>query len=170
MQFTNLSSGYQIRRLTPADWRLILTLMQDNTYYYQHCPPAPTRENILADLKTLPPGVALKAKAYLGFFREEKLCAILDLVVGYPNEETLYLGFFMLAKQLQQQGKGTHLITEISLFAKKAGFKYLRLGYVTTNLVARNFWLKNGFVPQKIVQQARYRVVVAQKDLTVMDY
>lgn len=139
--------------------------MQANTYYYQHCPPMPTRQTILADLKELPPGVKAEDKAYLGCFKEEKLCALLDLVVGYPNVETLYLGFFMLAQQLQRQGKGTDLLSEISLFAKKEGFRYLRLGYVTTNLIARNFWLKNGFVPQKTVSQKLYDVVVAQKDL-----
>lgn len=45
--------------------------------------------------------MSFKDKYYVGFYHKDKLVAVMDLIVKYPNDETAFIGFFMMAKKLQ---------------------------------------------------------------------
>ena len=71
--------------------------------YYEFCPPFVTRESVLDDMTALPPGKTFEDKFYVGFFRENRLAAVMDVVFNYPDSHTAYIGFFMglqIRKQL----------------------------------------------------------------------
>ena len=78
-----LPPGYQARILTEADIPAALALCEGNLLYYEYCPPRPSAENLLADMSALPPGRTMEDKHFLGIWRDEKLTALLDLVLGF---------------------------------------------------------------------------------------
>jgi GNAT superfamily N-acetyltransferase len=56
--------------------------------------------SIRADMAALPPRKAVEDKYYLGFYEEDRLIAVMDLILGFPKEETAFVGFFMMNKDL----------------------------------------------------------------------
>ena len=99
-----LPPGYQARILTEADIPAALALCEGNPLFYEYCPPRPSAENLLADMSALPPGRTMEDKHFLGLWRDEKLTALLDLVLGYPEEDTAWIGLFMTARESQGRG------------------------------------------------------------------
>ncbi len=91
----------------------------------------PIREDIHDDMKVTPPGIDLSDKYYFGFFDNQKLVAIMDIIDGYPKSEIAYIGFFMMNPQ------STH-------FWKKNGFEVISVVDVNgwTKLVAEKLLTK----------------------------
>lgn len=145
-ELADLSFDCQVRELTGEDASEILALSQGNPLFYQHCPPPATRESILADLRALPPGTAREDKYYLGFFREGKLIALMDLIFHYPDRKRAFIGLFMVEQACQGRGVGSRIIEETAGFLKRRSFEAVRLAYAGGNPQSRSFWRKNGFV------------------------
>lgn len=161
-----LSSKYHVRKLKEEDVETIYDLMVSNPLYYQYCPPQVTKESILEDMVALPPKKTLEDKYYLGFFDEHHLVAVMDLIYKYPNDQTAFIGFFMMNQEDQGKGVGSQIIEECCLYLKEMGFDFIRLGFVKGNPQSETFWIKNGFIRTDIeVKQERYTVVVMQKEI-----
>ena len=107
MKLQALSETYAVRRLEPKDVERIYEMMRKNVMFYEYHPPFVTRESNLADMKALPPQKQEEDKLYVGFFDGEKLAAVLDLIVSYPDDSAAFIGFFMTDVQCQNQGVGT---------------------------------------------------------------
>ena len=160
-----LSSRYRVRRLGDADADEILRLCEANTQFYAYCQAQPTKAQVLSDLRLLPPGVAPGDKYYLGFYQGETLIAVMDLVDGYPVQSTVFLGFFMLKKELQGQGLGTAIIGETAAYLNAIGKTAVRLAIDKDNPQSNHFWKKNGFHVLQEVERAGWTVLVAEKAL-----
>ena len=111
MIIESLSKKYNVRKLNEEDIPEIYKLCSKNELYYIYCPPFVTEDSISEDMKALPPGKSNEHKFYLGFYDDRKLIAILDLISGFPDEDTAYIGFFMMDTDKQKQGIGTNIIT-----------------------------------------------------------
>lgn len=142
-----LSTRYEVRRLTEEDIEDILALCAGNELFYRYHPPRATYGSIGADMVALPPGARKEDKFYLGCFARGKLAAVLDLILGYPNERTANIGFFMLAAEEQGKGEGSKIIAELAAALKKRGISELRLAIDRGNPQSEAFWRKNGFQP-----------------------
>ena len=46
------------------------------------------------DMSVLPPNKEMCDKYYLGFYDGEKLIAVMDFIMAYPDELTAFIGFF----------------------------------------------------------------------------
>ena len=166
MEISRLSQRYRVRRLTAADVDAIYELSRENPLFYQCCPPFVTKESILNDMAALPPRTSRDRKYYLGYFQGEKLIAVLDLILGYPNAATAFIGLFMMAKSEQGQGAGSRIITECAAFLREEHFHSIRLAYAKGNPQSRAFWKKNQFTETGIVsQEATYTAVIMQRVL-----
>ena len=165
MNIPSLSRKYQVRRIEETNLPALLQLCQSNPLFYEHCPPKPSVETLTADLQALPPRKTLTDKYYLGFWDDDGLLAALDLILRFPNDETAFIGFFMLHKRLQGTGTASAIIQD--LFAHlRTEFRFVRLGYVQTNEQSRNFWRKQGFEENGAVSDTgAYRIVYMQKEL-----
>ena len=162
----DLSKQYTVKQLTDTDVAAVYALCKENPLYYQHCPPFVTEDSIRADMKALPPRKTMEDKYYLGFYEGDVLLAVMDLILGFPNEETAFVGFFMMNKEYQGKGIGTELMQEVYTYLKQCGFKFVRLGFAKGNPQSEHFWLKNGFIPTGVeAQNEGYVVVVLQKGL-----
>ena len=165
MDITKLSNTYDIKYLTEQDIPQIMELCKGNPQYYKHCPPEVSEESIRKDMTALPPRKTKDDKHYFGFFDGNKLVAVMDLIEKYPNENTAFVGFFMMNKEYQGKGVGSRIISEMCDVLRKY-FRYIRLGYVSTNMQARNFWMKNGFEHTGLQSKEElYTVNVLEKTL-----
>lgn len=156
---SRLSQIYQVQLLQEAHISTILTFCQGNPKYYHHCPPAVSEETIRHDMNALPPKKTMEDKYYLGFFEGETLVAVLDLILGFPNEKTAFWGFFMMNKEYQGKGLGSKLVEEI-MNGLKEDFSAVRLGYVKNNEQSEHFWKKNHFRPTGVESDTGEYVIV----------
>lgn len=90
----------------------------------------------------MPPNKTYKDKYYIGFYNNDVLVAVMDLICKYPNDETAFIGFFMTNSKLQGTGIGTNIITECLQYLKLIGYKQVRLRYVKENSQPKAFWEK----------------------------
>ena len=144
-----LGEGLTLRPLGEEDLPQVLELYEGNAFYNS---VALDRQPDLAlcreDLEALPPGMTREEKLFLGVFRQGRLAAVVDLVEGYPQEDTLYLG--LLELQLGEQGKGlgTGLVDGLEGAGRAAGFSFLGLGCLEANLPGLRFWRSRGFAEE----------------------
>ncbi len=165
MELHALSDHYEIRKLQDEDIPLILDVCLGNPQFYLYTEAEPEEENIRYDMQALPPGKQIQDKYYIGFFKEDRLYAIMDLIDGYPDEQTAFIGFFMMHAQYSAKGLGSELIREVCSALKKEGFAKIRLCINDGNPQSFHFWTKNGFVPLKKVQRDDGTVILAEKVL-----
>lgn len=151
LDISKFSKTYTIRKLGYENIDDIFLLCQGNPQYYQYSKKELSPESIKCDLKRTPPGTESDNKYYVGYYDNEKLIGILDLVDGYPGSKFAYIGFFMLDKSLQGAGIGSSLVEELMSYLKEAGFVICRLGIDRDNPQSNHFWTKNEFRTVNIV-------------------
>ena len=142
----SLTNKYQIKRLTENDIGIVLKLYQTNEKYFSYFGDIPTKEIVREDMCALPPNTKNEDKHYFGIFDKDKLACVVDMIDGYPEKGTIYIGLFMLDKSLQHQGLGTKIIDDFIVDLSKQGYKYIKLAYIDNNDEANCFWRKNGFI------------------------
>ena len=162
---SKLSTQYRVRYMKDSDADAILDFCLQNDQYYRYCGKQPSRELILQDLRITPPNTSADAKYYVGLYDGEILVAILDLIDGYPDSNTAFLGFFMMNRQLQGRQIGTSVIQELCLYLKETGLKRILLGIDKENPQSNAFWAKNGFSVIREVEQEEGTILVAEKSL-----
>ena len=139
------SKEYGFRYLKDTDVPEIYDLCLGNPQYYDHCPPPVSEESIRSDIRALPDGKTAKDKHYIGFYKAGKLIAVMDLITHFPEENTAWIGFFMIKKELQRQGVGGIIIDEVCQALSASGFRKIGQAYVKDNPQAACFWKKLGF-------------------------
>ena len=139
--------GYEVHRLTEDNLNEMYALCAGNPLYYEHFGSPLTLRSLRSDLTALPPGTAPEQKYFVGLRQNDKLIALLDLICDYPAPCTAYIGWFILAAEVQGQGVGSRLIKRLSDMLAASGMKKIRLAYVRTNPQSKRFWEKNGFRP-----------------------
>ena len=123
----------------------------------------PTRENILDDMHATPPGITMEDKYYFGFFDDRELVAIMDLIEGYPEPETAYIGFFMMNPKYQGKQIGTAIVGEVIDYLQSIGKIAVRLAIDKGNPQSSHFWKKNGFEVISEVDVNGWTKLVAEK-------
>lgn len=93
MEVNKLSKTREVRLLGQLDIPAILKVCSGNTLYFQYHPPVATAESIAADMQALPPGKRPEDKYYIGFFTGNRLIAVMDLILDYPETATAFIGF-----------------------------------------------------------------------------
>ena len=160
-----LSKYYSCRILTEKDIPSILSLYESNPLYFQYCPPKPNLASVKEDMLRLPEGKAKADKFYVGFWNNSKLVAVMDFVYAYPDEETVFIGLFMVDQAYQRKGIGSQIVTEVLAYFTK-NFRKVRLAYVKGNSQSQHFWEKQGFKPiGSEVKQELYTVVIVEQSL-----
>jgi len=162
----NLSSTYDVRKLTTEDVDMIHAFCASNTQYYEFCGKEISVELIENDLTAVPPGIPMEQKYYVGFFEKNKLVAIMDLVDGYPNVQTVYIGFFMMNHELQGSGIGSKFVLEALEYLHRLGFEKCQLGIDKENPQSNHFWKKNGFQVIREGSSEEGVILIAERQLS----
>lgn len=145
IDITKFTTAFEVRSLLAEDVEKIYELCAGNPLYYEYHPPFVTKEAIIEDFNSLPYGKSLEDKYYVGFYQDEQLIAILDLIDGYPTEEIAFIGFFMMDKSMQKTGVGTQIVTSVVKYLGEIGYEAVRLAWIKGNPQAEHFWKKNQF-------------------------
>ncbi len=166
MDILKLSQQYFVRLLNDKDLNNIYEIEINNPLYYQYCPPVPSIDNIKRDMKAFPPNKTLDDKYYVGYFHQNELICILDLIDHYPNNHAVFIGFFMVKKEYQKKNVGSSIIFELISYFKKEDYEEIRLGYVKGNPQSKAFWEKNKFQPTGVIAHEEfYDIIVLKKVL-----
>ncbi len=166
LDIKEFSKEYMVKEIMPTDIAQVYSLCRKNELYYEYCPPLVTEQSIRDDRKALPKGKSIEDKYYVGFYNGNQLIAVLDLIDGYPDKNTAFIGFFMTDVSIQHQGIGTKIIQELIQYLKNRFYGQVRLGWVKGNPQSEAFWHKNGFFETGVsYQTGGYTVIVAQRDL-----
>ena len=151
--------------MNDSDAEAILEFCKENTQYYEYCQAEPTLEQVLSDLHLAPPGIGPEDKYYVGFYQDDDLVAVMDLVDGFPEDSIVFIGFFMMSKRLQGQEIGSSMIREVSEYLKNVGMTYVRLAIDKGNPQSTHFWKKNGFNTIYEADRDGHTLLVAEKKL-----
>ena len=162
---SRFSTKYSVHYMDDSNAGEILDLCLENTQYYQYCGKQPSKKLIINDLHVTPPNTSAEAKYYVGFYQDGTLVAIMDFIDGYPDDETAYIGFFMMNKQLQGNQIGTGIIQEICQYVKETGIREIQLGIDKGNPQSTHFWRKNGFLVIREIEQEGGTILAARKIL-----
>ena len=165
LEIKELSKKYDVRRLTYDDVEMIYAFCQANTQYYECCEKEPTVELIESDLQITPPGISLQQKYYIGFFDNATLVAVMDLIIGYPDDDSAFIGFFMMNKKLQGLGLGSQIVNGVLAWLKEKEIGRCQLGIDKDNPQSNYFWRKNGFEIIREVEQEQGTILVAEKKM-----
>ena len=166
LNLSQLSTRYRIKKMGEEDVSIILNLERGNILYFEYCPPEPSLETVLNDLKTLPDGKSFNDKFYIGFFNSDSLVAIMDFIVSFPQEDTIFIGLFMMDIKESGKGKGSTIINEVLTEFKRERYKKVRLAYMKGNQQSRRFWKKCGFTDIGIEKENNHGIsVVLEKIL-----
>lgn len=166
MNVGEFSNRYQVKKLTENDAEIVYSLCKQNRFYYEFCPPPVTIESICEDMRKLPPKKSSHDKYYIGWFDDGRLIAVMDLIDGYPNAQTAFIGFFMTDVSVQGNGIGSAIMKELCAYLCTHHYAAVRLGWVKGNVQSESFWHKNHFVETGVTCETDgYIVIVAQREL-----
>ncbi len=146
MKIENITNTYKVRKFVETDIPAIYELCSENTTYYGYMKMQPTFDNLKEVFTERPPKVSMEDKYFIGFYKNDALIALMDFCVGYPEEKALYLGWFMVKKELQKTGVGREIIKDFISFLQNENIKAIELGCIKDNVEALNFWKKHGFL------------------------
>ncbi|MDI6413974.1 GNAT family N-acetyltransferase [Solobacterium moorei] len=166
MDVSLLSDLYLVQMLGESDIESIYELCRKNALYYQYCPPFVSEESIICDMNALPPNKDMQDKYYIGYYDGERLVAVMDLIMNFPDEKTAFIGFFMTDVAIQNTGIGSRIIDDLCVYLAQIGISKVRLGWVKDNPQAEHFWHKNKFVETgDFYDTDKYTVIVARRYL-----
>jgi uncharacterized protein len=119
-------------------------------------PPGPA--DAQSTLMFVPEGKSPDDKAVFGVWAGDELVGILDLLLRYPDDETLYLGLLLIDRDRQGQGIGAAACQalERDLLPRWPWARRLRLSVLRSNDQVLGFWRRMGFTETGEVRPWRY--------------
>lgn len=162
----SLSESFRAVDAKEVDFDDLYALYSSNKGYSDYFSLALSKERLVEDMTMLPGGCSKEQKHFLAYYDGERLIAIIDIISGYPDEKTCYIGLFMVSGDMNGQGIGTRIISELCKALEKEGFEALRLAYGKRYQSAKGFWTKNMFKPIKEAVHDEYgELIVAERKL-----
>jgi len=112
-------------------------------------------ENIPSDgidsLNAIPEGCKHDQKYFMVVYQGDDDIGVVDLIFGFPDHETAFLGLLLLRESHQGTGLGKETYLAVESLVREKGFRKVRLAVVDSNPVQR-FWEKLGFRETGVVR------------------
>lgn len=146
------------------EMRALQQVIEDAPRYAHLMPGVPAGPADAQSLYTiLPEGKSYDDKFVLGIYSGASMVGCADLIRGYPDLSTAYVGLLLIAEQHEGKGIGSAAFRELERLALSwRTCSCLRLGIARTNERAFRFWSKFGFAPTGEVKPYRYGAVVSE--------
>jgi ribosomal protein S18 acetylase RimI-like enzyme len=98
------------------------------------------------EFQDVPPGRSPDDKFVVGIVDQENdLVGLLDVLRGYPDETTWWIGLLLFAPQVRSQGLGKRVVQGFTEYVRACGGQAIMLGVVEENMHAYKFWSRMGF-------------------------
>lgn len=147
LDIQSLATAYDVRKITKEDISDVYRLCKGNLKYYEYIHEIPTVESLTEVISIMPEGTDPKDKYFVGFYENDKLIALMDLITGYPEKDDAFIGWLIVDGQMQGQGIGSRIFADVRASMKAQGYDYISLGCVKDNKEAYAFWRAQGFAP-----------------------
>jgi len=130
-------------------------------------PPGPA--DAQSTLMFVPEGKPPDDKVVFGVWVGGELVGVLDLLLRYPDQETVYVGLLLIDRAWQGKGIGAAACQalEREVLVRWPWARRLRLSVVRTNDQVLGFWRRMGFVETGEVRPYRYDKL--QSEAILMD-
>jgi ribosomal protein S18 acetylase RimI-like enzyme len=126
----------------------VQTCLEDApAYWLRITGTGPEPEGARSTFAVLPPGKDYSAKYVMGVFLDGELVGIVDLIRGFPNQNTAMLGLLLIREKFQRNGIGRQAYFQIEAFVQRQWpeVNCVRIGVIATNEPAFPFWRHLGF-------------------------
>jgi diamine N-acetyltransferase len=111
----------------------------------------------------LPPGRRPEDDYFFGIYLSKEMIGCADLLRGYPDEGTAYLGLLLISEPYQRKGLGVRACMELEKIARSwPEIAVIRGSVVQTNEVVASFWKKMGGVDTGVRNPYRAGNVVSE--------
>lgn len=137
----------RLRAWRPGDDELLYEIAKSQPDYYRLSQAEASLAGIVRDWTGRPPRISADKKAYL-VLETHRPVGLMDLILGYPQPDVLWIGLLLIHKQMEGKGLAKRACLAISRWAKEEGFRALGLAIISENKKARGFWQSLGFRPQ----------------------
>ena len=171
LDIQSLGTAYDVRRLTVADIADVYGLARTNRKFYETLGTRLTVDGLTDVITRVPEGAGANAKLFLGFFDPvddgyQELVAVMDLIMGYPEAKTAFIGWFMVDAALQGQGIGSDIFADVRASMSAQGFCAMELACPAADEGARAFWEAQGFTASgEAYYNGEYDVVRMRRDI-----
>jgi len=146
-----LSSG-RVFPLSDPDLPKLKDLCLVCTAFYELVEGQPATEATAAEiLGPLEPRYVHGTKHVWGVEAQGKLVAVAELLEGHPTTHDWYIGLLLVAPEQRRKGLGTRFCEMILDWLAVHRATTVRLVVHKQNVVARTFWERQGFVPEREV-------------------
>ena len=147
IDFSAFSTQFNVKRITEGDIGDVYNLCRNNRHYYHLMRTRPTRKALTEVITDFPDGKGGESKYFCGFYdNDDNLVAVLDLIIGHPDEKSAYIGWFMVDAELQGIGIGSGIFADLRAALSAQGFENVRLTVLAENTEAIDFWTNQGFI------------------------
>lgn len=85
----------------------------------------------------------------LGTLGGLRAAIIFSIYARQPEASELLLDGIAVSRDMRGKGIGTHLLNDLKQYARKNGFRTIRLDVIDTNPAARRLYERQGFVPTR---------------------
>ena len=167
MSNANSTRSVVLRRLnddapTRAELQRVHEASADFLHLISGLPPSAA--DVDGFFKDLPPGKGYDDKFCLGVYAAsadgERMIGCADLIRGFPDPQTAYIGLLLLEPAARGHGFGGAAFEALEAQARAwPGTQSLRLGVVATTPAAQAFWTRMGFAPTGVVKPHQLGVV-----------
>jgi RimJ/RimL family protein N-acetyltransferase len=149
----------ELREIKPDDVDAVQELIESDPGYTERItgyPPGSSDAQSLLMMR--PDNLPENSKVVLGAWAAGELVAVVDLLRGYPNDRTAFIGLLEVHGRHQRQGLGaaSYGLTEQYVANAWPEIEKLRLAVVDTNAEAARFWMVMGFEPTGEAKPYRY--------------
>ncbi|ROS72179.1 ribosomal protein S18 acetylase RimI-like enzyme [Curtobacterium sp. PhB130] len=150
---------HSVRDLQPDDVDALQELLESFPAYAERItgyPPGPS--DALSALISVPPGFDPAGKRSIGLWDDRELVAFADVLLGYPDPETAYIGLLIVHGAHQGKGLGRRLHDAVlDRVREENSASRIRLGIVERNAEwATPFWTALGYEPTGETKPYRY--------------
>ena len=145
LDIQSLSTVHQVRHITKEDISDVYSLCKSNQKYYKNRNTAPTVESLTEIISRVPESTVKSNKYFVGFYENETLISVLELITGYPESNDAFIGWFMVDGHHQRQGIGSQIFADVRAAIAAQGYDLLSLSCEMENEDAICFWKAQGF-------------------------
>lgn len=142
----SMMNKFILETVTEDLFERVLKIYNTNQEYFQiSMNGKPSMKSVIEDKNEIPPNSSIENKNYKLITLNGVDIGVIDYVVNYPNEDTIYIGLFMIDRNFHRNGYGKEFIEEFITNMRNQGFNRIRLGVLKENIKAFEFWTRMEF-------------------------
>lgn len=139
--------SYSFAEITQANTNVALDIYLQNQAYFSLTNEKPTRTMVENTCQQFPSGFPRKRKKFLLIYEGSIAVAVSDLLIGFPEKDTLMIGLLLVGPK--GRGHGMRIVEEIIQRFAPAEINRVRIGVLEENPQAFRFWKQSGFTAKE---------------------